>query len=77
MYRICIFYLYDPSLVCCKALLSNKVEVEEVEGLSVLKHYSKRLQNARPLWYTSFTCIGTLQKEVNHHRHFCHSMKCK
>ena len=28
MYRICIFYLYDPSLVCCKALRSNKVEVE-------------------------------------------------
>ena len=21
-------YLYDPSLVCCKALRSNKVEVE-------------------------------------------------
>ena len=33
MYRICIFYLYDPSLVCCKALRSNKVEVE-VEVLS-------------------------------------------
>ena len=29
MYRICIFYLYDLSLVCCKALWSNKVEVED------------------------------------------------
>ena len=55
MYRICIFYLYDLSLVCCKALWSNKVEVEDDDERKLTKSDTiTRNSQPRPQVFSTF-----------------------
>ena len=51
MYRICIFYLYDPSLVCCKALRSNKVEEGKPRLTNLYKTVSGTLAVVIPNYF--------------------------
>ena len=38
LYILFVFYLYDPSLVCCEALRSNKVDVDVLSGFGTRKN---------------------------------------